>query len=57
MSTIQHYYEYSHKKLGRKSENRLSGYNIKKYKKRSTYNDVIIAYALRYKARCFMIIG
>jgi hypothetical protein len=47
----EHYYEYSHKKLGRKSENCSNGYNIKKHKKGPTYNDLIIAYASRYKAR------
>jgi len=39
------YYEYSHKKLGRNNEKCLNGYNIKKHKKRLTYNDLIIAYA------------
>jgi len=47
----EHYYEYSHEKLGRKNENSSNGYNIKKHKKRPTYNDLIIAYASRYKAR------
>ena len=47
----EHYYEYSHEKLGRKSENCSNGYNMKKHKKRPTYNDLIIAYASRYKAR------
>ena len=47
----EHYSEYSLKKLGRKSENRLNGYNIKKHKKRPTYNDLFIAYASRCKAR------
>ncbi len=47
----EHYYEYSHKKLGWKSENRLNGYNMKKHKKWPTYNDLIIAYASSYKAR------
>ena len=51
------YYEYSHKKLGQMSENCSNGYNMKKHKKKPTFNDLIIAYALRYKARCFMIIG
>jgi len=46
------YHEYSHKKLERKSENCLNGYNgIKKHKKRPSYNDLIIAYTSRYKAR------
>jgi hypothetical protein len=39
---------YSHKKLGRRSENCSNGYNMKKHKKRPTYNDLIIAYASRY---------
>jgi len=39
----EHYYKYSDKKLGRKSENCLIGYNMKKHKKRPTYNDLIIA--------------
>jgi hypothetical protein len=47
----EHYYKYSHKKLGRKSENCLNGYNIKKHKKRPIYNDLITAYASRYKVR------
>jgi len=47
----EHYYEYSNKKLGRKSENCLNGYNIKKHKKRPIYNNLIIAYASRYKDR------
>jgi hypothetical protein len=47
----EHYYEYSHEKLGQKNENSSNGYNIKKHKKRPTYNDLIIAYASRYKAR------
>jgi len=48
----EHYYEYSHEKLGRKNENSSNGYNIKKNKKkRPTNNDLIIAYASRYKAR------
>jgi hypothetical protein len=38
-------------KLGRKNENRLNGYIIKKHEKRPTYNDLIIAYASMYKAR------
>jgi hypothetical protein len=29
----EHFYEYSHKKSGRKSEKCLNGYNIKKHKK------------------------
>jgi hypothetical protein len=29
----EHYYKYSHKKLGRKSENCSNGYNMKKHKK------------------------
>ncbi len=45
-----YYYEYSHKKLGRTNEKCLNGYNIKKHKKRPTYDDLIIAYASRYKA-------
>jgi hypothetical protein len=45
LSYAEHYYEYSHKRLGR------NGYNKKKHKKRPTYNDLIIAYASRYKAR------
>jgi len=53
----EHYYEYSHKKLGQMSENCSNGYNMKKHKKKPTFNDLIIAYASRYKARCFMIIG
>jgi hypothetical protein len=32
----EHYYEYSHEKLGRKNQNSLNGYNIKKHKKRPT---------------------
>ena len=47
----EHYYEYSHEKLGRKNENSSNGYNIKKHKKRPINNDLIIAYASRYKAR------
>jgi hypothetical protein len=47
----EHYYEYSHEKLGRKNQNSSNGYNIKKHKKIPTYNDLIIAYASRYKAR------
>jgi hypothetical protein len=39
----EHYYKYSHKKLGRESENCSIGYNMKKHKKRPTYNDLIIA--------------
>ncbi len=33
------------------SENCSNGYNMKKRKKRPTNNDLIIAYASRYKAR------
>ncbi len=33
----EHYYKYSHKKLGRMSENCSNGYNMKKHKKRPTY--------------------
>ena len=47
----EHYYEYTHEKLGRKSENCSNGFKMKKHKKRPTYNDLIIAYALKYKAR------
>jgi len=31
----EHYYKYSHKKLGRKSENCSNGYNMKKNKKKT----------------------
>ncbi len=48
---INYSIEYSHKKLGRKSENCSNNYNIKKHKKRPTNNDLIVAYASRYKAR------
>jgi hypothetical protein len=47
----EHYFEYSHEKSDRKNENSSNGYNIKKNKKKPTYNDLIIAYASRYKAR------
>jgi len=47
----EYYYKYLHEKLGRKNENSSNGYNIKKHKKRPTYNDLIIAYVSRYKAR------
>jgi hypothetical protein len=47
----EHYNEYSHKKLGRMSENCSNGYNMNKHIKKLTYNDLIIAYASRYKAR------
>jgi len=51
LRNAQNYYEYSHKRLGWKSENCSNGYNIKKHKKRPTYNDLIIAYGSWYKAR------
>ncbi len=51
LSYAEHHYEYSHKRLGRKSVNCSNDYNKKKHKKRPTYNDLIIAYASRYKAR------
>jgi len=30
----EHYYEYSHEKLGQNNENSSNGYNIKKHKKK-----------------------
>jgi hypothetical protein len=42
---------FTNKKLGRMRENFSNGYNMKKHKKRPTYNDLIIAYASKYKAR------
>jgi hypothetical protein len=46
----EHYYKYSYKNLGQTIKNCLNGFNIKKFQKLPTNNDVIIAYASRYKA-------